>query len=36
MVELKEAAGGDLETYLRNRQNELTDAEVKRLSEKDG
>ena len=34
MADLKEAAGGDLETYLLHRQNALTDAEVKRLSQK--
>lgn len=28
IAELKEAAGGDLEEYLLNRQNALTDAEV--------
>lgn len=34
IAELKEAAGGDLEQYLVDRQNALTDTEVKRVSDK--
>jgi hypothetical protein len=36
IAELKAAAGGDLEEYLVGRQNALTDAEAKRVSDKDG
>lgn len=35
IAELKEAAGGDLEAYLLDRRNALTDAEVGRLASKD-
>ncbi|GEL42272.1 hypothetical protein MEX01_28630 [Methylorubrum extorquens] len=35
IAELKEAAGGDLEAYLLDRQNALTDVEAGRLSAKD-